>query len=179
LQAALALRWASFAERLHARASTHASIAAAVDYRRAALALLGEHVCSARHAAEAAASTVSAATCGGIPRGTVLWAHGAMIRCRFSATICSSNVHCAQCGAVREYSVSSAQYLVYCRIALLACAGVGVCAAHSPRAPAQAQPCVLSTGRGFRLGFRPFPAESADRPVQNFRIVCSGRVRSV
>jgi hypothetical protein len=98
LQAALALRWASFAERLHARASTHASIAAAVDYRRAALALLGEHVCSARHAAEAAASTVSAATCGGIPRGTVLWAHGAMIRCRFTATMpaalsCSSNVH--------------------------------------------------------------------------------------
>jgi hypothetical protein len=135
LQAALALRWASFAERLHARASTHASIAAAVDYRRAALALLGEHVCSARHAAEAAASTVSAATCGGIPRGTVLWAHGAMIRCRFSATICSSNVHCAQCGAVREYSVSSAQYLVYCRIALLACELVWVCAqlAHRVR----------------------------------------------
>ena len=38
------------------------------------------------------------------------------------------NVHCAQCGAVREYSVSSAQYLVYCRIALLACELVWVCA---------------------------------------------------
>ena len=87
------------AERLHARASTRASIAAAVDYRRAALALLGEHVCSARHAAEAAASTVSERryhSCGQLPGARTV---AIDIRCSNDAALSSpSNVHCAQWG---------------------------------------------------------------------------------